>query len=116
MFGFHSANAYQKVLDGVAIKTINHGEKMIMTEFVLAKGSMLPEHSHPHEQSGYLVKGSINLFISGTSKLMKPGDSWSIGGNIKHKAEILEDSVAIEVFSPLREDYLIYENEEDILE
>ena len=82
MFGFHSANAYQKVLDGVAIKTINHGEKMIMTEFVLAKGSMLPEHSHPHEQSGYLVKGSINLFISGTSKLMKPGDSWSIGGNV----------------------------------
>jgi len=36
-------------------------------------------------------------------------------GFIKHKAEILEDSVAIEVFSPLREDYLIYENEEDIV-
>ena len=37
---------------------------------------------------------------------MEPGDSWCIPGHVEHRAEIIEDSVAIEVFSPVREDYL----------
>jgi quercetin dioxygenase-like cupin family protein len=40
-----------------------HGEKTLMTEFRLRKGAVLPRHSHPHEQTGYLVKGGIRLFI-----------------------------------------------------
>jgi quercetin dioxygenase-like cupin family protein len=39
---------------------------------------------------------------------LTPGDSWNIPGNVSHRAEILEDSVAIEVFSPVRENYLNY--------
>ena len=83
---------------------------------LLKKDSLLPEHMHINEQTGYLVKGSIKLFIDGKSQVLHPGDSWSILSNIKHRAEILEDSVAIEVFSPSREDYLKYKNEEDIIE
>ncbi|MBN1648246.1 MAG: cupin domain-containing protein [Spirochaetales bacterium] len=116
MYGFHSEEAYKAVLDGVEIKTLNHGPNMLMTEFRLKKGAVLPEHAHPQEQSGYLVSGSIRLFIDGVVKTMKPGDSWSVGGNIRHKAEILEDSVAIEVFSPVREDYLQYVHDPDLLQ
>jgi quercetin dioxygenase-like cupin family protein len=77
-----------------------------MTEFKLHKGSILPVHSHPHEQTGYLVKGHIILTIGNEKYEAKPGDSWSIPGGVEHCADIMEDSLAIEVFSPVREDYL----------
>ena len=116
MFGFKSTKGYTEILKGIKIKTINYGNKMLMSEFLLKKNTLLPRHSHPHEQSGYLVKGSIRLFINGTSKLLKPGDNWCIAENIEHHAEIIEDSVAVEVFSPVRRDYLKYLNREDIIQ
>ena len=77
-----------------------------MTEFCLAKGSTLPAHAHPHEQIGYLVKGRVRLMIGAEEFQAEPGDSWCIPGGVEHGAQILEDSVAIEVFSPVRKDYL----------
>lgn len=64
-------------------------------------------HKHLQEQTDYLVSGNIILMINGESYDMKPGDSWSIPRNAEHGAEIKEDSVAIEVFSPVRRDYII---------
>ncbi len=86
-----------------------------MSEFLLDKGSLLPEHSHVYEQSGYLVKGRILLHIDGKAQELKTGGSWNIPGNTKHRAEILEDSIAIEVFSPARDDYLSYVHSGDII-
>ena len=77
-----------------------------MTEFRLAKGSVLPHHHHPHEQTGYLVSGRLRLLVDGNAYVCEPGDSWCIPGDIEHGAEIIEDAVAVEVFSPVREDYL----------
>lgn len=77
-----------------------------MTEFLLTKNSALPNHAHPYEQTGYLVKGHIILRIGETEQDTTPGDSWCIPMNVTHGARILEDSVAIEIFSPVREDYL----------
>jgi len=116
MFGIASRNGYKEIISGISIKTLSYGENSLLVEFLLQKGSSLPEHKHINEQTGYLVKGSIRLFIDGNSKVLHPGDSWTILSNVNHKAEILEDSVAIEVFSPRREDYIKYENKEDIFE
>jgi quercetin dioxygenase-like cupin family protein len=116
MFSLNSGKGYTEILKGIQIKTINYGNKMLMSEFLLKKNTLLPKHSHSQEQSGYLVKGCIKLFINSTSKLLKPGDSWCITENIEHYAEIIEDSIAIEVFSPIREDYLKYLNREDIIQ
>lgn len=55
---------------------------------------------HIHEQIGYLVKGKINLFIDSEARIIKPGDRWCVPSNVKHRTEIIEDSVAIEIFSP----------------
>jgi quercetin dioxygenase-like cupin family protein len=108
MYGNKTSQEYHALLDGIKIKTINHGNNMLMVELLLSKGSILPEHKHVHEQTGYLVKGKIKLQIDEQIKDMEPGDSWNIAGNVMHKAEILEDSIAIEVFNPVREDYLKY--------
>lgn len=108
MFYQHTPNGYKPVLAGIRLKTLVHGEKTLFAEFQMDKGSQLPRHSHPQEQTGYLVAGQIRLSIGDETFEVNPGDSWCIPSHVEHKAEILADSVAIEVFSPVREDYLIY--------
>ena len=97
---------YQPALPGIERKTLVYGEHTLLTEFRMCKGSTLPRHAHPQEQTGYLVSGSIVLTIGDETFTAGPGDSWNIPGNVAHGAKIIADSVAIEVFSPLRHDYL----------
>ena len=106
MFRKHSGNEYTDSLPGIRRKTLVYGERTLMTEFVMAKDSVLPNHSHPYEQTGYLVKGHIILKIGDTENSAQAGDSWCIPADVVHGARIIEDYVAIEVFSPVREDYL----------
>ena len=113
MFERHSESGYHLAFMGIEQKTLVYGEKTLMTEFLLKKGNNLPRHTHPHEQTGYLVKGKIRLSIGAEEFEAQPGDSWCIPGGVEHGAEVIEDSVAIEVFSPVREDYLPKENENE---
>ena len=106
VFAKKNKEGYIPVTKGIKRKTLVFGKKTLMTEFILAKDSDLPSHSHPQEQTGYLVSGCIVLTIGGNAAEMRPGDSWIIPGNMEHGAKVLEDSVAIEVFSPRRDDYL----------
>jgi quercetin dioxygenase-like cupin family protein len=106
MFSIHDDSGYKEPLDGIRMKTLVYGEKTLMTEFRLDKDSELPAHSHPYEQTGYLVRGHIKLRIGDDVYDVHPGDSWCIPINVEHKADIIEDSVALEVFAPVREDYL----------
>lgn len=106
MFYKANDNGYEKVLPGIRLKTLVYGEKTLFSEFRMEANSTLPSHSHLHEQTGYLVKGRIRLTIGKQTFEAEPGDSWCIPGNTDHKAQILENSLAIEVFSPIREDYI----------
>ncbi len=99
---------YQEILSGIKLKTLVYGDKTLFTEFRMDSGKILPIHSHPYEQTGYLIKGKIRLTIDDKSFEVEAGDCWVIPSNVEHSAEILESSVAIEVFSPVREDYLQY--------
>lgn len=101
-----SEQGYIELLEGIKRKTLVYCQHTLMTEFSLKKGKTLPFHKHPQEQTGYLVSGHIMLTIDGEKYDMKPGDSWAIPGNVEHGADILDDSIAIEVFSPVRTDYL----------
>ena len=106
MFSPHSDTGYRQALPDILMKTLCYGERTLMTEFVMDARSMLPLHSHPYEQTGYLVKGRIRLSTGGVEHDVRPGDSWCIGMNIEHGATIIEDSVAVEVFSPRRDEYI----------
>jgi quercetin dioxygenase-like cupin family protein len=106
MFNKHSSNDYKDPLPGVKLKTLVFGDKTLMTEFLLAKNATLPDHAHPYEQTGYLVSGHIVLKVADKSFDTLPGDAWCIPMDIVHGAQILEDSIAVEVFAPVREDYL----------
>lgn len=115
MYGKASDNGFVDLLPGIAIKALCHGEHSTMVEFRLKKGALLPEHSHPNEQTGYLVSGGMRLYAGLAAREVGPGDSWCIPKDMLHKAEILEDTVAVEVFSPPRLDYHKYLLAEDII-
>jgi quercetin dioxygenase-like cupin family protein len=106
VFEKRDLEGYKNPLPGIRMKTLCYGERTLMTEFVLKRQSTLPVHSHPYEQTGYLVKGHIRLRIGYDEHDVRPGDSWCIPSGVDHGAQILGDSVAIEVFSPVRGDYL----------
>ena len=106
MFEKRSDGRYDPAVAGIERKTLVHGGRTLMTEFRLRKGSVLPRHAHPHEQTGYLVRGRLRLSIGIEEYEAEAGDSWCIPGGVEHGADILEDSVAIEVFAPVRDDYL----------
>jgi len=97
---------YVELIEGISIKTIAYGEKTLTAKFLLRKGSSLPLHKHPHEQTGILVSGKMEFDIGGQKVLAEPGDGWNIEANVVHGAEVLEDSKVIEVFAPVRVDYL----------
>ncbi|MFO7974516.1 MAG: cupin domain-containing protein [Candidatus Hydrogenedentota bacterium] len=106
MFHVHSDDGYREILPKIHLKTLVYGERTLMTEFRMAAGAELPRHAHAHEQTGYLVSGHIRLSIGDDTFEVHPGDAWTIPGDVEHGADILEDSVAVEIFSPVREDYL----------
>jgi Uncharacterized conserved protein, contains double-stranded beta-helix domain len=108
MINRHSDKNFHIVTEGNQIKTLVLGEATLMTEFKLSKSALVPRHSHPYEQTGYLISGNIILHIEEKKYEMKKGDSWCIHKNISHQAEVREDSIVLEIFSPPREDYKKY--------
>jgi quercetin dioxygenase-like cupin family protein len=106
MFAKYDPKGFLTPIEGIEMKTLVYGENSNLTRFHLKKGSRLPDHSHPHEQTGFLVSGKMRLVIDSKEFLVEPGDTWCIKADIAHHAQILEDSVAVEVFSPVRQEYL----------
>ncbi len=106
MFKKSDETGYKEVLPGIRMKAVVYGDKTLMTEFILNAGSTLPAHDHIHEQTGYMVSGKMRLSIGEETFDVSPGDSWNIPGGVPHSAEILEDSVAVEVFCPRRDEYI----------
>jgi len=106
IFAHAGDDGYIDALPGIRRKTLAYGGATLLTEFRLEAGAVLPIHDHPQEQTGYLVAGRLRLTIGDETRDMSPGDAWSIPGGVAHGGVALEDAAAVEVFSPVREDYL----------
>jgi quercetin dioxygenase-like cupin family protein len=106
MFYSIDPSGYRQALEGVSYKTLVHGERTLLAEFHLDKGAVVPTHSHPHEQTGYVVSGRMEFTIGDEHFDAVAGTSWCIPSDVPHGVTVLEDTVVIEVFSPVREEYL----------
>ena len=106
MFTKQSEAGFQEAMPGVEYKTLAHGEKTLLAEFKLAAGTLIPNHSHKHEQTGFLISGKMQFEIAGEIHEAEAGDSWNIAGHVEHGVRVWDDCQVIEVFSPVREDYL----------
>ena len=104
MFCKKDSKGYRQLVEGVELTTLVHGDKTLMGQFRIAKGAAVPTHSHPHEQTGFMVSGKLRFNVAGEITVAEPGDSWCIPSDTEHGMYALKDSVYIEVFSPVRED------------
>ncbi len=93
------------IFPGVTIQTCSV-EKMMLSYVDLEPHSVVTEHSHPHEQVGILLEGKALFTIGGEEKLVTKGDMWRIPGDVKHKVVVLDEHTkALDIFTPIREDY-----------
>lgn len=90
---------------GVRRKALAIGERTLLLEVRMDAGSVGRAHSHPNEQTGYVIKGKLRLRIGNENYELGPGDAYVIPGNVEHEALALEDTVVIEVFSPPHETF-----------
>lgn len=83
-----------------------HGDTMTVARIDLKKGAVVPEHSHHNEQISMVERGSLRFVLAGVERIMRPGDMLKIPPHVPHSVEALEDSVAVDLFSPRREDWI----------
>jgi len=83
-----------------------HGETMTVARLEMKKGAFVPVHSHHNEQITTLEKGRLKFVLDGKEVVLNAGESLQIPPNLPHSAEAIEDSVAVDIFSPPREDWI----------
>lgn len=93
------------IFPGVTIRTCA-AERMMLSLVDLAPGSVVEEHSHPHEQVGMVLQGRAVFTIGGETKTLQAGDFFRIPGNVRHQVVVLDEPCrALDIFHPIREDY-----------
>lgn len=95
-----------QVNEKVVRQNLAVGQESMVVKVTLDKDGVVPEHSHNNEQVCYIVKGSLQFVIEGEEKILKAGESMIIPRNVKHSAKALEDSEELDIFVPIRTEYL----------
>lgn len=100
------ANGIVQVGEGFARQNLTYGDRTHLVKFFVKKDILVPTHCHEEEQTGYLMSGKIIMTIDGLDHELEEGDSWSIKSNVLHSVRIIEDSVILDAFSPIRKEFL----------
>ena len=95
----------KEVFPGVTL-TIVSGEKIMFSRVDFAPEGMVPEHSHPHEQAGFVVSGAAEFTVGGEKLLLRKGDYYMIPGGVTHSVRpTVGPLCCMDIFSPPREEY-----------
>ena len=93
-------------LPGCSLRT-PYGENLMLSRVEMEQGAVIPTHSHPHEQGGIVLEGQLELTIDGETRILQTGEMYIIPPNTVHRAAAYGGpAVAMDVFSPVREDYV----------
>ncbi|MBX3441737.1 MAG: cupin domain-containing protein [Planctomyces sp.] len=83
-----------------------HANSLMLSYLEMDDGAEVPLHSHPHEQGGVLLKGTLQLTIGDETRVVQPGSLFLIPSGVPHRAVAINGpAVVLDVFSPIREDY-----------
>ena len=83
-----------------------HSANMTFAHWEIEEGAKLPEHSHPHEQVANMIEGQFELTLGGETKVLVPGMVAIIPSNVIHSGKAITPCKIIDVFYPIRQDYL----------
>lgn len=106
MFRHNDESTAVQMFPGVVRRTLSSGERMTLCEITLDAGGVVPPHAHEHEQAGYVAKGRVVFEIGGERRELRAGDGYLAAANVPHSVTALEPSICIDIFSPVRVEYL----------
>lgn len=99
-------DAQPREFKGISFDVLSIGKNSMVTKMNYKQGDYGSVHSHPNEQSGYVISGKYKITIDGEENIITPGDSYAILENTPHSIEVIEAGEIIDVFTPIRTDYL----------
>ena len=97
--------ALEKVTEMISRKVVT-GEREMLAQIYLKKGCVVPMHSHESEQITYVLQGALKFLIAGEDITVREGEVLLIPSWVEHQAEALDDTFELDVFSPIRQDWL----------
>ncbi|HYM22032.1 MAG TPA: cupin domain-containing protein [Vicinamibacterales bacterium] len=80
--------------------------RVTIARFSMARGCVVPPHAHENEQVTYVVSGALKFSVDGQPVVVRAGELLEIPPNVPHGVEVVEDTEAIDVFSPVRQDWI----------
>jgi|LGVE01.1.fsa_nt_gb quercetin dioxygenase-like cupin family protein len=106
MFVKHEKALKFDLAKGITSRIMGNGGNLMMVENVFVKGAIADVHAHPHEQSGYIVKGKFEFTLGEEVVILEKGESFYVEPNLLHGCVALEDGIVVDTFSPMREDFI----------
>ncbi len=95
----------EQMIAGVQRRFVS-GERATVAQIWLAKGALVPVHTHESEQASYIVSGALRFVLGGDTVTVHAGEVLVIPSNLPHSAEALEDTYDLDLFAPRREDWI----------
>ena len=97
--------ALEKVTEVISRKIVT-GEREMLTQIYLKRGALVPMHKHESEQITYVLQGGLKFLVGGDEVIVREGEVLVIPSWLEHQAEALDDTLTLDIFSPIRQDWL----------
>jgi quercetin dioxygenase-like cupin family protein len=97
--------ALEKITEMISQKIIA-GERQMLAQIYLKRGALVPMHAHESEQMTYILQGALKVLVGGEEVMVREGEVLHIPSGTPHQAEALEDTFELDVFSPVRRDWI----------
>jgi quercetin dioxygenase-like cupin family protein len=97
--------ALEKVTEMLSRKIVT-GDREMLAQVYLKAGCIVPMHAHESEQMTYILQGALRFLVDGEDITVREGEVLHIPSQIPHQAEALDDTFSLDVFSPIRQDWL----------
>ena len=105
-FAFDSQLEWETAGEGVRRKILTYNAQVMMVRVAFEAGAVGAAHSHPHIQCSLVEEGAFDVTIAGRTERLKRGDSFLVPPNAVHGAVALEAGTLLDVFTPMREDFV----------
>jgi quercetin dioxygenase-like cupin family protein len=97
--------ALEKVTELLSRKIVSGDREMIVQVYV-KRGCLVPMHAHESEQMTYVLQGAVKYLVAGEEIVVREGEVLHIPSGVEHQAEALEDTFELDIFSPIRRDWV----------
>ncbi|MDR1810144.1 MAG: cupin domain-containing protein [Prevotella sp.] len=92
--------------DRITRQFVGYNDNIMMVKVVFEKGAEGTPHSHPHVQTSYIASGKFEVTVGGKKDILQTGDGFFVAPDVPHGCICLEAGIIIDVFNPVREDFL----------